>query len=264
MLQIIFILFIVIEYVKELITIYNKLFHDGFHIIKNYLHNKDIKVISTYLKNGHINVMKKYLLENEFFLNKIKLTLMNHFNNEQAFNYYVLDYMYILNGSSINNWHRDYTSSKIYNNLEYPSYSMIIYLSNTDLEVIPSSNENDKNIYLCYKSFKNLKFDIGDAIIFDSDLFHKGGNNNKIAIQLKIIHKKDINKLPNLNNYFKENNEKYEYSIFNIYFNECIKYVPFVIDLNHNIIKNCFNGNISMIHKIVTYFLYNNFNYFNK
>ena len=112
MLQIIFILFIVIEYIKELITIYKKLFHEGFYIIKNYLHNKDIKVISTYFKNGHINVMKKYLLENEFFLNKIKLTLMNYFNNEQAFNYYVLDYLYILNGSSINNWHRDYTSSK--------------------------------------------------------------------------------------------------------------------------------------------------------
>ena len=88
MFKTILILFIVLEYIKELITIYNKLFHDGFHIIKNYLHNKDIKVISTFLKNGHINVMKKYLLENEFFLNKIKLTLMNHFNNEQAFNYY--------------------------------------------------------------------------------------------------------------------------------------------------------------------------------
>lgn len=256
-------LFIIIEYIKELITIYKKLFHEGFFIIKNYLRNKDIERVNKFIEDKDYTILKSFLLENEHFLNKIKLTLYNQFKNEQAFNYLVLDYMYILNGSSINSWHRDYTSSKLFNNLEHPAYSMILYLSKSSLEVIPSSNENDKHIYFCYKSFKKINFETGDAIIFDSDLFHKGSNNGKLAIQLKIIHKKDLHLLPNLNNYFKINNELYSPSIFNYYINEFIKYIPFLIDRNHYLIKKCFTkDNKNVFQQIITQFLFNNYKYF--
>ena len=263
MITTIFILYVTIEYVKELISIYNKLFHEGYYVVKNYLHNNDLKKVNLYLKEKNYNNLKKYLLEDEHFRNKITLILYNHFNNEQGLNYVILDYFYILDGSSINSWHRDYTSSKIFNNLKYPSYSMIIYLSPSNLEVVSSSHENDKNIYLCYKSFKNIDFNIGDSIIFDSNLLHKGGDNQKKAIQLKIIHKKDIEKLPNLNNYFVINNENYKSSLFNYYFNKFIIHIPFLIDFNYKIISDCFNKEKnSFLQKIVCYFLFNNYRYF--
>ena len=261
MIQTILVIYIVIEYVKELIHAYHQLFNDGFIIIKDFLHKDDLKRILYFIKNEYYDELKKYLMT-ERFQNKLKLCLLNRYENQDAFLYEVVDYIYILNGSSVNSYHRDYTSSKMFNNLKYPAYSAIIYITDSSLDVIPSSNENDKSIYFCYKSFKTLDFDRGDCIIFDSDVFHKGNDEGKIAIQMKLIHRKDIDRLPNLQNFLKVNNNDCKPSLFSRYFNECVKYVPFLIDLNYKIINDCFNHRQNILHKIVSFMLFGNSKYF--
>ena len=260
-LQIILIVYIVKDYIIELIHAHQKLFHDGFIIIKDFLHKDDIKRILYFIKNGYYDDLKRYLMT-ERFQNKLKLCLLNRYENQDAFLYEICDYIYLLNGSSVNSLHRDYTSSKMFNNLKHPAFSVIIYITESSLDVIPSSHENDKSIYFCYKSFKTLEFERGDVIIFDSDVFHKGSNDGKIAIQMKMIHRKDIDRLPNLQNFVKVNNNECNPSLFSSYFNETIKYVPFLIDLNYKIINDCFIHRQNILHKIVTFILFGNSNYF--
>ena len=261
-LQMIIIVCFLKEYFIELIHAYNKLFHDGYIVINDFLHNDDIRRIIHFLNNEYYEQLKTFLMT-ERFQNKLKLSLLNRYENQDAFLYEICNYTYVLNGSNINSWHRDFTSSKIFNNLKYPAYSVIIYLTESSLDVIPSSHENDKSIYFCYKSFKTLNLNKGDAIIFDSDLFHKGSDAGKIAIQLKLVHRKDIERLPHLDNYLEvNNNECNSPSLFNKYFNETIKYVPFIIDLNYRIIIDCFSRKTNIIHKIVSFMLFGKSNYF--
>ena len=260
-LQIILIVYILKEYLIELIHAHQKLFNDGYIIVKDFLHKDDIKRVLFFIKNESYDDLKRYLFTDRF-QNKLKLCLLNRYENEHAFLYELCDYLYILNGSSINSYHRDYTSSKMFNNLKYPTYSVIIYITESCLDVIPSSHENDKSIYFCCKSFKTLEFDGGDAIIFDSDVFHKGSNAGKIAIQLKLIHRKDVDRLSHLQNFLKVNNNECNPSLFNKYFNECVKYTPFLIDLNYRLINDCFHNRQNILHRIVSYVLFGNSKYF--
>ena len=45
-------------------------------------------------------------------------------------NYVFLNYSYVIKDSSLYTFHRDVTSSKSFNHLTYPSYTLIIYFSN--------------------------------------------------------------------------------------------------------------------------------------
>ena len=106
MIQTILVIYIVIEYVKELIHAYHQLFHDGFIIVKDFLHADDIKRVLFFIKNEYYEDLKKYLFTDRF-QNKIKLCLLNRYENQNAFLYELVDYLYILNGSSVNSFHRD-------------------------------------------------------------------------------------------------------------------------------------------------------------
>ena len=109
-LQVILIVYILKEYFIELINAYKKIFNDVFIIIKDFLHADDLKRLIYFIKNEYYEDLKRYLMT-ERFQNKIKLCLLNRYENQDAFLYEVVDYMYILNGSSVNSWHRDYTSA---------------------------------------------------------------------------------------------------------------------------------------------------------
>ena len=85
----------------------------------------------------------------------------------------------------------------------------------------------------------------------------------KITIQLKLIHRKDIDRLPHLYNYLEvNNNESKSPSLFSKYLNECIKYAPSSIDLNYRLIIDCFNRKQNISHIIVSYVLFGKPKYF--
>ena len=127
-LQIILIVYILKEYIIELIHAHQKLFNDGYIIVKDFLYTDDIKRVLFFIKNENYDDLKRYLFTDRF-QNKLKLCLLNRYENQDAFLYELVDYIYILNGSSVNSWHRDFTSSKMFNNLKHPAFSVIIYIT---------------------------------------------------------------------------------------------------------------------------------------
>ena len=61
-LQTILIVYILKEYIIELIHAHQKLFNDGFIIIKDFLHKDDLKRILYFIKNEYYDELKKLLV----------------------------------------------------------------------------------------------------------------------------------------------------------------------------------------------------------
>ena len=65
-----------------------------------------------------------------------------HYKKIFGDDYVLINYIYMIENSSIHTYHRDYTSSRNYNNLLHPSYTMILYLDKdeNELNIIPGSH----------------------------------------------------------------------------------------------------------------------------
>jgi hypothetical protein len=182
--------------------------------------------------------------------------------------YKLIDYMYVIENSSIHTYHRDYTSSKNYNNLTYPSYTMILYLDNfnSGLHVIPKSHLDNSFIYFFDYSEKiNVK--IGSVIIFDANLLHCGdlynNKNDRKCIQFKIIHKDDLHKVPHLQNFhvlINSKNNKAE--ILKKIEMNFTKHFPIITDLFNSIIKNSFGEKKTFIQKMFSKLIFSNSNFY--
>lgn len=229
---------------------------DGYFILDNLLPKNEIQIILTLWANKNYSDIKSYFLSNEDIKNKIKSILGEE--------YVLIDYTYIIEDSAIHTYHRDYTSSKYYNNLENPSYTMILYLDNSDtgLNLIPGSHLDNSYIYALDKSVK-LNFNPGSAILFDADILHAGSVNNndtkRHCIQFKIIHKDDITKLPHLLNYHvlinRPNNKS---SIVKYIETSLTRHFPIFLDLFQETIKTSFTEDKSSIQKLISSIIFSN------
>lgn len=164
----------------------------------------------------------------------------------------------------IHTYHRDYTSSYNYNKLSHPSYTMILYLDNSDtgLNVIPGSHEDQISIYLLDKS-KKLNVDMGTAILFDADLIHSGsitdGNVSRHCIQFKILHKDDIGKMPWLDNFHDLINRPNNKSTFIKQIESGFtKHFPIIMDTFNETIKSSFSEDKSLIQKFTSSLVFSN------
>ena len=114
--------------------------------------------------------------------------------------YVFLDYSYEISNSSLYTFHRDVTSSKMFQNLSYPSYTLIIYFSKGNhLSISEGSNTTS----FITPTPTTIFGDIGQAILFNSDMVHATALNTtteRYCKQYKICHKEDIDKLIHLNN----------------------------------------------------------------
>jgi hypothetical protein len=142
--------------------------------------------------------------------------------------YVFLDYSYEISNSSLYTFHRDVTSSKTFQNLSYPSYTLIIYFSNGNhLSISEGSNTT------CFitPTPTTIFGDIGQSILFDSDMVHAAALNTtteRYCKQYKICHKEDIDKLNHLNNQHIRKREQIQYIT---YFQKLLrllshKYIP--------------------------------------
>lgn len=222
--------------------------NNGYIIVDNVLLDDDIRYINKCWDNLEYKRIVKFLLRYNRINDMIKTQLGE--------DYVLINYSYLIQNSSIHTYHRDYTSSKNYNNLEYPSYTMILYLddSNVGLNLIPGSHIDKSLIYMQNSSVKpNIRS--GTIIVFDADILHAGTKTNadRRCIQFKIIHKQDIDKLVNLNNYHvlidKPNNKADTLAFFETF---VTRHFPFIMDMNNQNIKTSFLDSRTPFQKFVS------------
>ena len=174
----------------------------------------------------------------------------------------------LIEKSRIHTCHRD-NNSKMYNkNQKYPSYTLLIYIDDIEncLDIIPNSNTNKNNIFITDVTL-TIKCDIGNVIIFDAALIHSGSfnkNPNNKRIQMKIIHKDDIEVL----NFFEKYNKKLDKDntlfpyITNIQKHLSCQF-PIISDALYPLINNAsLNNNTQLHEQIFSQFFYGDKNYY--
>ena len=203
--------------------------------IFHFLHETDYILIKNNLDNGFV------ILEN-------KDEIYNYLSSDYQFlNYQFLNYQYTIKGCTLQTFHRDVTSSQYIFNTKYPVYTYIVYFNKGPvLSVCPGSHKTVPFLFQRAQTIFNNNSRIG--ILFNCDLVHAGALNNlgnkRHAIQYKIAHQDDFEKLKHLNNINKITN------------NDC---------KNNNFLKNYILRKISLlfsypINHVFTKYLQNNQN----
>jgi hypothetical protein len=203
-----FIIFVILLYclfIKDNIAEINNKYDlqkDGFIVIKNLLNDTEVKKIKKLCIADDYYNAKKTLIEDD----KINRVILKTIGDE---NYMFQDYIWIIKKSSVHTCHRDNNGDFFNEGQQHPSYTMLIYLEdmNKCLGVIPTSHNsvNSFNVNL-ENSVVNLPCKNGDAILFNANLIHVGGLNDKednLRIQMKITHKDDIDTLSYYQNFNK-------------------------------------------------------------
>jgi hypothetical protein len=196
--------------------------------------------------------------------------LLNIINKKLGSNYIFQDYIFLIEKSRIHTCHRD-NNGKMYNkNQSYPSYTLLIYIDKIEncLDIIPNSNKNKNNIFITDVTL-TIKCNRGNVVIFDADIIHSGSfnkNPNNKRIQMKLIHKDDIDIL----NFYDKYNKKLDKDnnlpsyITNIQKHLSCQF-PIISDALHPLINNNYNSNndISFHEKIFSQIFYGDKNYYN-
>jgi hypothetical protein len=148
--------------------------------------------------------------KNKFYTDKQKI--FNLILKRLPNNYQFLNYEYKIINSTLYTYHRDVTSSQNYQKLLYPSYTLIIYFTKTNIKLINiCPNSYKQNFFISDPiTIYGRKHGGGRAVLFNADIVHAGAINEtseRLAFQYKICHKDDINKLQHLNGQYiiKEN-----------------------------------------------------------
>jgi hypothetical protein len=232
----------------------------GYFIMDNLLSENQVAVVLSYWDKRDFVSIKHFFLNNKHIISKIHEVLPQE--------YVLIDYTYVIENSSIHTFHRDYTSSKNYNNLKYPSYTMILYLdkSDTGLNIIPGSHRDNSYVYI-HNQAKKLHFVPGTAVIFDADILHAGSivhnDIKRRCIQFKIIHKEDIHKLPSLQNYHVLINRPNNKSISLKEVESILtRHFPFFMDIFQEHIKTSFSEDKSMIQNIVSKIIFSDTDFY--
>lgn len=180
---------------------------------------------------------KKYLEAQKFIHNHSGLlTQMKTLLGED---YVFTDYIYTIEKSSVATCHRD-ESGKVFNpTLKHSSYTVLFYLEPMEacLDVIPKSHK-ERNVMYMSRPLESIPCKPGQAIIFNADLIHSGSinkqNDNK-RIQMKIVHKEDLQTLDFLNNYHKVGDASKTNALKSTYFYRKLSCMfPGISDLTKN------------------------------
>lgn len=178
---------------EEISTLNN----EGYIIKHNVLKEYELKKIKDQWEHSEYKDIYLYLKYNKDLLKIIRDTMGE--------GYIMMDYIMYLSNSVLHTCHRDNNGSR-FNDIKHKSYTMLIYIDDLEdcLDVVPESH---KQIGM-YSTDKTRTFMCkpGSIIIFDADLVHSGGINDKNKnrrIQMKITHRDDYEKLKFYDNYFK-------------------------------------------------------------
>jgi ectoine hydroxylase-related dioxygenase (phytanoyl-CoA dioxygenase family) len=226
----------------------------------NLLSKNEVDLVLSYWDKGDFVFIKQFFLNNQNITSKIHEILPEE--------YVLIDYTYVIENSSIHTFHRDYTSSKNYNNLKYSSYTMILYLddSDTGLNIIPGSHKDNSCIYF-YNRAKKLHFIPGTAVIFDADILHAGSivdsEVKRRCIQFKIIHRDDRGKLLSLQNYHVLiNRPNNKFILLKEIESILTRHFPIFMDIFQGHIKTSFSEDKTMIQNIVSKIIFSDTDFY--
>lgn len=131
---------------------------------------------------------------------KIPYTLQEKTLAKLPKDYMFLDYSYDIVNSSIYTFHRDVTSSQRFQKLKKPSYTLIIYLTpGKHLAICPGTHSRLHGV----SEAVEIQGEKNQAILFNADCVHAAAaaeTTERHAIQFKICHETDTDKLSHLNN----------------------------------------------------------------
>lgn len=111
--------------------------------------------------------------------------------------YVFLDYEYTINGCTLSTFHRDVTSSQYIFKTKHPVYTFITYdYDGSALTVCPGSH---KTVPILYSRPVTIN---AKSVLFNCDVVHAGSMNidkkPRRAVQYKLAHKDDVDKLKHL------------------------------------------------------------------
>jgi len=121
--------------------------------------------------------------------------------------YVFQDYVLSIEKSAISTCHRD-ENGKMFNGQTHPAYTILFFLEpmHACLDVIRGSHRRRDFINVSHP-LESVPCTPGQAILFDADLIHSGsineGGGDHRRVQMKLIHKDDVGKIPQFDNYHK-------------------------------------------------------------
>lgn len=120
--------------------------------------------------------------------------------------YVFQDYMLSLEKSAISTCHRD-ENGQLFNGQTHPAYTILFFLEPMDacLDVIGGSHKRRDFINVS-RPLESIPCTPGQAVLFNADLIHSGSMNDRDdnrRVQMKLIHKEDIGKIPQFDDYHK-------------------------------------------------------------
>lgn len=238
---------------------------DGIVKINKILSNNDLIEIQKLINNNNTKEIKSYISKNKNINNKIK-----KFIGED---YLFHDYIFYIKKSKIHTCHRDYNGTFFNKNVKNKSYTIIFYLKNMNsgLDFISGSHTNIyKNAINFFDTTQGINCDIGDALLFDSNIVHSGAFNiddDNPRIQMKISHKDDIHHFDYYQKYNKilEKDNKNNKYLQRIQKNLSCQF-PIISDITNydkkkNIKNNTFGKNY--FEELVGYFFYGDKQFYN-
>lgn len=180
--------------------------------------------------------------------------------------YVFLDYKYEIKGCTLSTYHRDVTSSQYIFNSKYPIYTYICYFnSGKVLSLCPQSH---KQVPFLFTPPKIINIQSNrPSVLFNCDIVHAGylnkkPNENRHAIQYKIIHKDDLVLMKHLDNINKITQE--DCKSFSYYYETMLRKssVFFSFIINHCFTKYLQNNQNDTISNITLWLT--NKNFFNR
>jgi len=263
----IIILLIIFFYLRSPIVVKNtqvyNLQDDGFCIYKKLIDSSTIRHIQEMIQDNKSNQVKEEIINND----RVKSKLLKNLSPDYGFQ----DYIFIIKKSAIHTCHRDANGLFFNEKIKHPTYTLLIFLESMEdsLGVIPKSH---KDIYEYSVNFSNnvktFKSNPGDAILFNANLIHVGGINEKndnLRLQFKLCHYEDNDKLDYYNGYNKMLSESNSYPqwIRKIQKNMSC-FVPGISDLTQdNIQSDAQNDTTSSLSQLFSQLFYGNKDFYN-
>lgn len=197
-------------------------------IVKNYndysLNEDGFNFMPGLLSMAKVNEIKNLLSKKNYLLVKDDITkdqcLSSKLLTQLGPGYIFQNYMLVIKKSAIHTCHRDSNGTLFNPDLKYTTFTLLIFLEKMErsLGVIPKSHKNFSDNFINFTN-NTISFSSnpGDALLFNSNLYHVGEINNRpdnLRLQFKICHFEDEKHISYYNNYFKILNQNNNYAKF--------------------------------------------------
>lgn len=205
------------NYISRNEALNSSLYNNGYVLLTDIFSEQDIKTMKHHVDKENVSLLKSFMFRHDILKRKLdkQISLMTH----SVSNYEYQDYILLLKRSQIHTCHRDYNGD-LYHKLNHPSFTFIVYLNdmNSCLDIIENSHKSFRYLPYIFDPTKHVQCNIGDILLFNSNLLHAGSIINTTSInpriQMKLCHKDDRKTLNFYEKYSKIINEDNNANIY--------------------------------------------------